>query len=168
MIHTIGNFYSGAEKYIKLFDDFVKKHSLQNITKADHICYKCDSKKSFERIRSMLEGESEYIFQSIISNRRIAYIKLKKGFKTVLGTIQFLELSDQKPDGTQTDRFDHIEVYPKSISYNEMVKRLEKTERVIKAERPHHPTHDIEIGSGFVFRCTKGLLIKKIKKLEMI
>ena len=48
-----------------------------------------------------------------------------------------------------------------------MVKELEATEKVIKVERPHHTTHDIDIGAGFLFRCTEGLLIEKIKNSEM-
>lgn len=84
-----------------------------------------------------------------------------------MGTINFLELSDQKPDGSQIDAFDHIEVYPTKISYEKMIGELGKSEQIILVERPHHTTHDIEIGSNFLFRCTKGPLLEKIKTTEM-
>jgi predicted metalloenzyme YecM len=118
-------------------------------------------------MREMLENESEYIFQSIISGRRIAIIRLKQGIETILGTINFLELSDQKLDGSQSEGFDHIEVYPVGWTYEEMVRELEEVETVKKVERPHHTTHDIVLEEGFIFRLTQEPLIEKIKRSEM-
>lgn len=83
MINKISDFYLESEKYIELFNNFVDKHNFVNRTEADHICYKCGSKESFEKIKSILEYESDYIYQSIISKRRIAYIRLKKGIETI-------------------------------------------------------------------------------------
>ena len=116
----------------------------------------------------MFEDASEYIFQSIISRRRIAVIGIKRGIETSLGTINVLELSDQKPDGSQHDGFDHIEAYAVGRSYDEMVREFEACEKVIKVERPHHTTHDIDIGDKFLFRCTQEPLIEKIKRTEMV
>jgi len=168
MIKTLAEFYTQSKKYVALFDRFVEKHDLGERAQADHICYKCGSKESFEHIRSLFEDESLYLYQSIISKRRIAYIRLARGIPTALGVITFLELSDQKPDNSQHDRFDHIEAYAVGRTYAEMVEELEKTETVIKFERPHHSTHDIDIEDGFLFRCTQGPLIEKIKKSEMV
>ena len=167
MLTSLSDFYTNAEKYITVLNQFAQKHSLLDITQADHICYKCDSHESFVRTRALFEPASEYIFQSIISERRIAYIKLKQGIETALGTIYFLELSDQKPDNTQQEKFDHIEVFATTISYTEMVATLEASEQVIKVDRPHHTTHDIHIGKNFLFRCTEGPLIEKIKLTEI-
>ena len=164
---TITEFYEGSKKFIELFDAFAKKHELLGKAQADHICYKCDSKESFEQMRALFEGESDYAYQSIISKRRIAIIRLKVGIETALGTIFFVELSDQKPDNSQEDKFDHIEAYPVGWSYDDMVKIFEVSEKVVKVERPHHTTHDIDIGEGFLFRCTHGPLIEKIKTEEM-
>ncbi len=165
---SIEGFYAESEKFVGLFNVFAAKHSLNGRARPDHICYKCGSKESFEEIRKMFESESEYIYQSVISKRRIAIIRFKKGIETSLGAINFLELSDQKPDNSQHDGFDHIEAYAVGRTYEEMVKEFEVTEAVVKVERPHHTTHDIDIGGGFLYRCTQGLLIEKIKSLEMI
>ncbi len=167
MIHIIEDFYALSQPHVDNFNLFAKKHGLEGITKADHICYKCDSIESFESMRALLEQHSDYFYQSPISKRRISVIKLKQGIETVLGTINFLELSDQKPDGSQKNGLDHIEVYGTAISYDEMVAKLSKSEKVIKVERPHHTTHDIEISESFLFRCTQGPLIEKIKQEEM-
>ena len=161
------DFYKEAETYIQLLETFVTKHALAGRAAVDHICYKCGSKESFEEIRRLFEHESDYIYQSIISNRRIAIIRLKQGIVTSLGTIFFLELSDQKPDNSQVDGFDHIEVYPLARTYDDMVAEFSKTEVVVKVERPHHTTHDIDMGDGFLFRCTEGPLIKKITETEI-
>lgn len=165
---TLEEFYTHCQPQIALFDAFCNKHLLTGSLKPDHICYKCGSKESFEHTRALLEGASEYLYQSIISKRRIAYIKLKKPIETVLGSIYFVELSDQKPDGSQHDGFDHIEVYATGFSYDDMVEKLRRSEEVIKVERPHHTTHDIDVGEGFLFRCTEEPLIEKIKREEMI
>ena len=167
-MNTIEQFYSEAGHKIPAFDAFTKKHALTQRTRADHICYKCGSCKSFERLRGMLEEHSAYLYQSVISQRRIAYIKFKQPIKTALGPIIYLELSDQKPDGSQIEGFDHIEVYPTSISYEELVGELSATEKVVHIERPHHTTDDIELPNGFTFRCTAGPLIEKITREEMI
>ncbi len=167
MLKTLEEFYTEADKSVPYFDAFVNKHNLKVRTLADHICYKCDSRESFDNIRAMLEPASAYLYQAIISGRRIAYIKLKRSIPTALGEIFFLELSDQKPDNSQVDGFDHIEVYPTALTYDEMIVELEQTETVIKVERPHHTTHDIKMENDFIFRCTHGPLIDKIKT-EMV
>jgi len=164
---TIEEFYSGADKHIQIFNTFVEEHGLVGDTAPDHICYKCDSKESFESIRALLEEHNQYMYQAMISGRRIAYIKLQKPFTTVLGDIYFVELSDQKPNGSQTNKYDHIEVYPTAYSYDEMVQKLEAAVEVIKIERPHHTTHDIKLDDGFIFRCTEEPLVEKIKNTEM-
>lgn len=167
MIKTIQDFYMESEAYVTLFDAFVSRHDFVGKGVSDHICYKCASTESFESLRALFESESEYMYQSIISKRRITVIKLKKGIMTSLGLISVLELSDQKPDGSQKEGFDHIEVYPVGCTYTEMVDTLGQSEDVKRVERPHHSTHDIDIEGGFLCRCTEGPLIEKIKNSEM-
>lgn len=168
MIQNIDNFKEVAQASIDLLNTFASKHKLQGIALADHICYKCSSTKTFEQMRAMFEDNSEYIHQSIISKRRIAYIKLNVGMETDLGVINYVELSDQKPDGSQTNDFDHIEIFPVSMSYNDMVEIFEKGgEPVVKKERPHHTTHDIDITPEFLIRLEHEPLIDKIKREEM-
>ena len=165
---TLEEFYEGSKKFVEIFDAFAAKLAIVGRAQADHICYKCGSKESFEQMRAMFESESRYVYQSIISKRRIAVIRLTQSIETSLGTINFLELSDQKPDNSQHDGFDHIEAYPVGWSYDDMVKEFEAREKVIKVERPHHSTHDIDIGNGFLFRCTHEPLIEKIKSQELL
>jgi predicted metalloenzyme YecM len=164
---NIEQFYRDSKDIVTVFNAFVAKHSLVGRAAADHICYKCGSRESFEAIRQLLENESEYIYQSIISKRRIAIVRLKQGIETSLGTIYFLELSDQKPDGSQIEGFDHIEVYPLGQTYDDFVETMSLRENVVKVERPHHTTHDIDMAGAFVFRCTSGPLIEKIKNTEL-
>lgn len=161
---TIEEFRIGAAPYIERLDAFVQKHSLVAKVAPDHICYKCGSKESFQAMREMFEQHSHYVYQAIISGRRIAYIKLQVPIESALGQIWFIELSDQKPDGSQKDSYDHVEVYGTSISYADMVGVLKRAgEPVMHIERPHHTTDDIDIGLGFSFRCSPGPLIEKIK-----
>lgn len=167
MFTSLSDFYNAAGVCIDRFNQFAQKHVLAGKVKADHICFKCASVDSFESIRSLFENESVYIYQSIISGRRIAYIRFKTPLNTELGPIWFLELSDQKSDLSQKEGFDHIEAYPIAGTYEAMVEGLRKTETVIHVERPHHTTDDVEMGDGFLFRATVGPLIEKIKRDEM-
>jgi predicted metalloenzyme YecM len=152
---------------VAILEAFADLHDLKGRVTADHLCYKCGSKESFERVRELFEGASVYIYQSLISGRRIAIICLERGIETSIGTIRFLELCDQKPDNAQRDGFEHVEVYAVGRSFDDMVNEFERSERVSKAERPHHTTCDIDIGQGFLFRVTSRPLIEKIMEVEM-
>lgn len=165
----LDQFFTDSKNFIESFDNFCTKHYLKDIVKADHICYKCASQEEFEKMRKMFEDNSNFIYQSIISKRRIAYIGFKNGIETSIGIINYLELSDQKPDGSQKSEFDHIEIYPTSISYIQLVQKFEDGGvMIIKKERPHHTTHDMDIGNGFLIRLTHEPLIEKIKVKEMV
>lgn len=175
MSKSLECFLTEAGESVRKFDEFVQKRGLnepESVLTADHICYKCGSRESFEGIRAWFEGYSDFIYQAIISSRRIAYIKIPGAMKSLLGPIRYIELSDQKPDGSQKEGFDHIEVYPLygdgDDAYERLVARLSKTDQVQEVSRPHHSTHDIDIGNGFIFRCSRGPLLHKIKSSEMI
>lgn len=168
MITTYDDFINVSSLYIKKLNAFAQKGKLSDVVAIDHLGYKCESKESFERMREIFESNSEYIFQSIISLRRIAYIKLKQPIKTDLGDLWFVELQDQKPDGSQQEKFDHVEGYAIAISYGEMVEKISGFETVIESKKSHHPTHDVDLGDGFSFKCTYGPLLDKIKDQEMV
>src|SRR3989338_9214435 len=103
MISNIEDFYEQAQAVIPAFDEFITLYDLRNDVKADHINYKCESSESFESIRRIFELDSRFIYQSIISGRRIDLVGLKKNLETSVGAISLLELSDQKPDRSQKE-----------------------------------------------------------------
>ena len=158
-----------SKPLIEQFNYFCKVNELVGITAVDHIGIKCSSHDIYEKRRRDLENESTFIYQSIISNRRIAIISLKETIKTNVGDIKYLELSDQKPDGSQIDKIDHVEIVPVGISYEELISHLHTKEVEIKEiVRPHHTTHDITLPSGFSIKISKEFLINKIKRVEII
>jgi len=161
MIDSIEDFYESASKAVSEFDKFSRDKGIMGV--ADHICYKCGSSENFEKIRKMFEDCR--LTQDIIAGRRITYIILKKSIRTELGEIKFLELSDQKPDGSQKEGFDHVEVYPKFGSYMDFVNEMESLGvNLRKVVRPHHTTYDADIDNGFLIRLSEEPLIEKIKK----
>ncbi|MCX6715291.1 MAG: VOC family protein [Candidatus Uhrbacteria bacterium] len=175
MFATIEAFYEGALPLTEAFNRS-SIQPLEPLVRADHICYKCGSHEEFEHLRRLFETASPYLFQSTISDRLIAIIKLPQPILTVFGKIWFLELSDQKPDGSQMSGFDHIEIYPllRTIKGNP----LTGTENLLgclkicsvrfeKVVRPHHTTCDIQIENGFRIRIEEEPLIDKIKREEM-
>ena len=173
-IQTLTDFRRQARPFVQKFNAFANNHQLMGLARVDHICYKCGSRETFDTVWTLFENESEYMHQTMISGRPIAYIKMKKSIETLLGPISFLELSDQKPDGSQVDGFDHVEVYPfaSMLSYEQFVQLFRDSAQVVMHEpRPHHTTDSVDIegkgGKGFLFRCTQGTLIEKIV-LEML
>jgi predicted metalloenzyme YecM len=166
MIRNLGGFYARSNEYVAAFNAFIVRNQLEGKVCADHICYKCGSRGSFERIRALFENDGWY-YQTLISNRRIAVIRFAVPIRTNAGNINFLELSDQKPDGSQVDGFDHIEVYPTGMDYAQFITQLSTREKVVFKERPHHSTYDVDIGNGFIFRTTSGPLVQKIIAEQM-
>lgn len=168
MFKDVPEFYNGAKSVVQIFNRFVLDYGLGNVVVADHLCYKVSSSNNFEAMRRMFETDNAWMHQKIISKRRIALIRTNQKLETIAGDINLVELSDQKPDGSQTDGFDHIEIYPTAISYDELVSNLKsKGLSVEEIVRPHHTTHDIHLDNGFIVRLTRDRLAEKIKK-EMI
>jgi predicted metalloenzyme YecM len=157
-----------ATPYLEEFDAFCRVHDLIGLVQADHIGLKCSSKEKYEFQRSLFEHDSRFIYQSIISKRRISIIGLSVGLETTVGSLDYLELSDQKPDGSQKDLVDHLEIVPTGCSYDELVSQL-KMKGVAMKEiiRPHHTTYDIALPSGFLVKLSREMLIDKIKREEM-
>lgn len=90
------------------------------------------------------------------------------GVKTIVGELRYIELSDQKPDNSQKDCIDHLEVVPAGISYEELISDLQKTGVMLKEIiRPHHATYDVVLPSGFIVKISREMLVDKIKREEM-
>lgn len=167
MITNIGGFFAAAEEFVNYFNAWIESHS--PAAKADHICYKCSSSEEFETLRAIFEHESQFVYQSIISKRRIAVIKFLQPLNSSLGDIWHLELSDQKPDGSQTSGFDHIEIYPTAGSMDALAEALASQGVVMeKIVRPHHTTYDIFIEGEFKVRIEPEKLLLKIQREEMV
>ena len=164
MFKDVSAFYEGARNAVEMFDRFLSDYDLRVAVVADHICYKVSSPENFERMRRVFEGENKWLYQAIISGRRIATIRTHQTLETSAGGINLVELSDQKPDGSQTDGFDHIEIYPTLITYRELVAHLKgRGLNVREIVRPHHTTHDIALDNRFIIRLTSDRLAEKIK-----
>lgn len=168
MTYTLETFLAAATPSIHAFNEWVATNEPNG--KADHICYKCESTEEYQSILELFQKESSFIYQSIISARRIAIIKFAKPFVTDLGEIWFLELSDQKPDGSQKSGYDHIELYPIEGNADALASELEFMRGIEweKVVRPHHTTYDLPIFEDFKVRLEDEPLIDKIKREEMI
>ena len=168
MIFTIDEFHRGAQGIVATFNTFAQANGLQGKAKADHICYKCVSHATFERLRTMFESSSAFVYQSLISQRRIAYVKLTIPIETDLGPIYFVELSDQKPDNSQSNAFDHVEIFPSDGDYEALIEDLsDQGVELMKVERPHHTSYDIALPNGFEIKVAIEPLVQKITREEM-
>ena len=135
----------------------------------DHICYKCDSREEYEQLRALFEYDDSFIYQSIISKRRIAVIGFAQPLISQYGDIWYLELSDQKPDGSQKSSVDHIELISSQVGYSELLQRFSLPDLVIEENiKPHHSTHDIVFPNGVKIKLSHGKLVDKIYRDEML
>jgi len=166
MIKNLEEFFIEAGKYMAWFNLWAEKYL--PTAKADHLGYKCADSAEFEALRALLENHSTFVYQSIVSKRRDAIIKFLAPLPSVLGEVFYFELADQKPDGSQTSGFDHIEIYPTSGSVEDLVNELATKGMVLeKIERPHHVTFDGVIADNFKVRLEAEALIEKIKAKEI-
>ncbi|MEK9156895.1 MAG: VOC family protein [Patescibacteria group bacterium] len=166
MYKNTEEFFSAAQESVELFNTWAEIFSPD--ASADHICYKCNSGEEFETLRKMFENNSGFIYQSIISARRIAIIKFSKPITSPLGDIWYLELSDQRTDGSQMSGFDHIEIYPRKESMDDLARKLQEQGMTLeKTIRPHHTTYDSFLSEVFKVRLEPDALIGKIKREEM-
>ena len=155
---------SGAD-ILAQFDEQTKTFAFMKHAVPDHICYKCKTREEFETIRDWYEEYGEWIYQTEISGRAIATIKLKNPFSLDIGEVWFLELSDQKPDGSQKGAWDHLEVKHEDNQYDWLVDQAGETGLdVIEKKRPHHTTHEVKLENGFKLVFTREMLGEKIKK----
>ncbi len=168
MITTFIEFRHAATEKLDAFNNFINAHQLAQTIQPDHFGYRCLNSDEFARMRALFEFESTFIYQSIIAGRRIALIKLKKPFITLAGPLSYVELSDQKPDGSQKSGFDHVEFFSNQKSVAELVSLFaEKGLSFSKIERPHHVTFDHQLENGLILRIEPIALIQKIIEQEV-
>lgn len=166
MTISLERFIADSGPWIAGFNAWVKQ--MHPPACVDHICWKCASSEEFEAWRAVFESVSPFIYQSLIAGRRIAVIALPQRIMTDLGEIRFLELSDQKPDGSQKSGFDHLEIYPTHGSASALCDVLTEQGMIFeKIVRPHHTTYDARIEGGPLMRLEDEPLIEKIKREEM-
>jgi len=166
LVSTLDRFFLLAGTYAERTDLWLIQTGVSALP--DHICYKCGSTEEFEHLRKLFETASHFLYQSIISGRRIAIIKFRKPFRFEEGSLWYLELADQKPDGSQKSSFDHIELYPKSGTLEDLVRSVEeKGFSCSKTVRPHHTTYDIMLHRRFKLRFEAEPIIEKIKRDEL-
>lgn len=172
-IQTFEDFSREAGSFLSFLcmQPHVQTLAHQEVASADHVSYKCGSHETFETIRRILEqGQvSKWSYQSPIAGRSIAYFRLHASFPSPFGDVFYVELADQKPNGSQHDGFDHMEIYPiPSLSYDALVNRtIGIFPNIRKVERPHHTTWDAILEGGAILRLTGEPLVEKIKREEM-
>jgi predicted metalloenzyme YecM len=160
-------FLNSAQSALTVVEVFLTKQEISSLT-PDHLCYKCSSHNEFLEVRAILEKESMYLYESWISTRLIAVLKLKKPIVTSFGIISFIELQDKKEGSGSLSGFTHIEFYPKDGNYDAALATLvSRGLNIISDPTPHHPIHEILLTDSFVFRLEHEPVIEKIKREEL-
>lgn len=166
MFDSLDQFILASQPSVMHFDEWARK--MNPPATADHLCYKCADATELVHIRALCEAASTFLYQSIIAGRRIAIVRFQRPIPTALGDIWFLELSDQKPDGSQASGFDHIEIYPRNGTVDDLAALLTTGASAFeKVTRPHHTTFDLKIAGQFKVRLEAEALVEKIKREEM-
>jgi predicted metalloenzyme YecM len=155
----------GFLKLLNVFTEVRSSIDFSNLT-ADHICYRCGSNYSFRKLYEAYCERAILIDVSQFDGRSIAYFLLNSRFETYkLGDIRYLELCDQKLDGSQVEGFEHVEVYPRSAGQLQtIVNQLRKTDNVVEKVRPSRTTYDIQVAKELMFTIEPEPLIEKIMR----
>jgi hypothetical protein len=154
---------------VSQLNSFCEDNGLTGLVEADFICMKCSDSEVYEARKADMESKIEYSFETTTSGRRTSLMKLKDAIPTIVGSIEYLELQDQKPDNSQDDRISCIAIVPVTLSYEEVRNQMEeKGLPVIEIARPHYTSSDIKLPSGFTVRLGQEFLVDKVKREEMI
>ncbi len=166
---TIEEFYEQSQGLIDAVNAFDSRYSASAFAEIDHLCYRCGSHESYLALKELLWPVTVYRYESPIGRRAISLIRLKRTVPSQFGPIHFLELSDQKPDHSQVDGFDHVEIYPKVGSVSSLEHRFANLgTRFEKTVRPHHTTYDLKLPGSFSLKLCDEPLIEKIKENEFV
>lgn len=120
---------------------------------ADHLSYKCREVLEYDELRSRFEEHDaggwrgcRFMYQSIVSGRRVSVIGLTDRLRTPFGDLRVLELAEPKPMSADPGGFDHVEIFSPSVGADELALRLRRSGApFVKKERPHHVTWDAKI-----------------------
>ena len=170
MFKLYQDFKRDSATYLELCDQFMGRLNLHERVVVDHICFKCGSSEEYNQIRNVLETDppSRYVYQVMLSRRRVGYFGLRDPIKMGHAAVASVELADRKPVHDDKSGFHHVEIYPIAMSYDEMIGEMRDAgEDVELKRRLHHTTHDIKLPSGFIIRFTDKPLIKHIIDREL-
>lgn len=161
-MRSFGIFKLTVENALKGFNSW--SLNLPACVESDHICWKCASSDEYEQMLLVLKPQCFFVYESMISGRRIAILKLKVGFESESGFFRFVELSDQKPDGSQVSGLDHLQVYHRKLIAEQLAEELETKGglKFVKVFRPHHTTYEADLSSRLTIHLADEPLIDKI------
>lgn len=136
--------------------------------RADHIGFTCASDDEFRAMMERQAQEFAWVHTVLLSGRLVAYAKLRASAASAFGPVHFVEISAQKPDGSQASRFNHLEVACGGMKMETVVAHW-RTRGVtgMPSGRIHHPTYDIVLDGGFEIRIEPEPLVEKIVR-EML
>jgi len=166
MSTSLDQYLIDLKTHINECNSFIESNDLEGLIQIDHLCYKCSDSVEYSKLRQKFElpSFSRFLHQAFISKRRVSYFALLNPIEVNANhSIPYLELADKKPDTTEASGFHHAEIYPKNLNYKELIDILgSKGLAPELIQRPHHTTHDIRWGNGFIIRITDQPLIRKI------
>ncbi len=186
-IEDASRFFEFFETRIPWLDTYLIRVSKQNSKSNnlfddcvfDHFGYRCDNHEHYQNLINslILDKRVEAIHRSNINGREISIIKLREKMHPSLyfGGVQYFEICDQKPDGSQAVGFDHAElVYTKEPETFESTPTHTFFANRLSAEKEKklrtgykHPLHEIKsLYNGFRILISKGEFIWDVAMLE--
>lgn len=163
----LGDWYKDGSAYLDRCTTLMRCREIVDY-ELDHICFECESHDSFVEVREMLvSAEAQILHTAEISGRDISIIRLKHPISVTNGgstyQISTLELSDQKPDDSQEEGFDHIEIRRDGDADGLVQEFLSKDIGVIPNDKPHHSTRDVE-WVGCRIKITATSILENVEK----
>ncbi len=105
----------------------------------DHICYRTESLKEYEKVKSDFSIGHELLVESMVGGRMIATFKLSQPFKYKDFIIPLIEIPAPKKGRVSQSGFEHVEIVVKE-SFKELKEKFShldvKTHSLTKAINP--------------------------------
>lgn len=151
-------------------DNFCEVNGIGDLVTPELVCITCSTKEVYEARKAYYEFDNRFIYQAPVSGRRIAIIGLTEPVSTSVGNIGILEIIDQKPDNSQTDRLIHVGIVPVGVSYDELLAKLKENGANLQdASRPDGYTAcDVVLPTTFSIRIQKESLLERVKREEVV
>lgn len=162
-------FRTQIQSFVKDILTYIQSSGVSlDVFEIDHVAYKNSNTENYEKVRKDF-GKEVFIYESVISNRRIAISKFRDPVKVEGKIIKYIEIFEPKPDKITEDKLDHIEIISNNLDYESFVKIFEDSGVELTFEdKGYDRFYAFNTDKGYEVKLSDHKIVDKIYKEEML
>ncbi len=153
--------------YLRSMRDYLDSNQLkEDYLSVDHVAWKAENATAYEEALEIAKKSASLIVETQIGGRRISIVQLKNPITLgPLGTVEFLEVMEPKPNKPVVPGLDHFELLAKD--FDGLAKRLALYGGAEVVDNGHHKTIPLKIDVNgrelkFTDRSIKSVIDKQV------